>query len=319
MIGARPFAEGLGRLGAGGRRQAADGTISSTGGRLSGRRGMGGREAGFDAPTIREDESTMNTKQSKQDRKRAEALRRRLAELADTQQSSMSEMDQIQAELAELGVDDGGDDGSGERADPAAGLRDDLSELKASLDASEERYRRVLADFSNYQRRASENERRAREAGKAGVLEQMVAVLDTFDLAMRMDPASTTPEAMLQGVQMIKGEMLRLLSTQGFVPIDPSRGAEFDPHQHEAVTHAMDEDVAPGCVAEVMQTGYQLGDRVLRPAKVTVRPSAEAGIVGDDEMAGGGDLSGGAEQGQGADEGGIDVAGDRPAGEGDAP
>lgn len=213
----------------------------------------------------------MNTKPSKADRKRADKLRQRLNELADAQQSSLAEMDEIQAELAQLGDDAH----EAPDADPTTNLRADLDQLKASLDESEERYRRVLADFSNYQRRATENERRAKEAGKAGVLEQMVAVLDTFDLAARMNPETTTPQAMLQGVQMIKGEMLRLLATQGFAVLEPARGEEFDPHRHEAVAQTDADDVQPGAIVDVMQTGYALNDRVLRPAKVVLRPSPD--------------------------------------------
>jgi molecular chaperone GrpE len=214
-----------------------------------------------------------DTKHDKNARKRADELRSRLAELASDYESTASEMDAVQAELAELGIDD---DGQSIPSDAEAPLRDDLAQLKQSLDESEERYRRVLADFSNYQRRSSENERRAREAGKAGVLEQMVAALDTFDLALKMNPETTSPKAMLQGVEMIRGEMLRLLASQGFTALAPNTNEPFDPHRHEAVAHAEADGVEPGHIVELVQQGYALGDRVLRPAKVTVRPGDDS-------------------------------------------
>ena len=206
---------------------------------------------------------------TKADLKRANELRAHIAELASSLETIHEQIADAQDELTALNVDDedGGD--AGFEVDPAAQLRTDLDEARAS-------HQRVLADFKNFQRRASENELRARDAGRAAVLESFVAVLDTFDMAMKMDPDNTPASSILEGVKMIRGEALRILSTSGFTTIEPARGTPYDPNRHEAVINEPAEDVEPGAVVTLHQPGYALGERVLRPAKVSVSPTEDA-------------------------------------------
>lgn len=201
----------------------------------------------------------------KQSRKRAKELRDRLTELASENESAQIEMDQIQQELSEL---------EGEQADGMA-MPDPAEALRADLAAAESNYHRALADLQNYKRISSENERRAREAGKVMVLETLVSVLDTFDMAMRMDPEKTPASAIMQGIEMIRAEMMRGLGQMGFNAISPSSGDEFDPNQHDAVERVESQEVEPGSVVELKQPGYALQTRVLRPAKVTVASTPE--------------------------------------------
>lgn len=201
----------------------------------------------------------------KQSKKRARELRDRLAELAAEQESAMSEMEQVQQELAEVTGEAPGDEAM---PDPSEALRADLV-------AAESNYHRALADLQNYRRISSENERRARDGGKVMVLETLVSVLDTFDMAMKMDPEKTPASAIMQGIEMIRGEMVRVLSQMGFVTIDPGVGDEFDPNRHEAVMRVESADVEPGSIVEVLQAGYALENRVIRPAKVSVAAASE--------------------------------------------
>jgi len=201
----------------------------------------------------------------KQSRKRAKELRDRLNDLASEHESAQIEMDQIQHELSEL---------DGEQADGLT-MPDPAEALRADLAAAESNYHRALADLQNYKRISSENERRAREAGKVMVLETLVSVLDTFDMAMRMDPEKTPASAIMQGIEMIRAEMMRGLGKMGFSAISPSSGDEFDPNQHDAVERVESEAVEPGSVVELKQPGYALQTRVLRPAKVTVASTPE--------------------------------------------
>jgi molecular chaperone GrpE len=201
-----------------------------------------------------------NDQQNAETAQRAEELRRRIAELASAQENVLTELDELQGELADL---------TGEQADEAGDAGPDL---RAELAAANENYRRALADFQNYQRRAAENERRAREEGRAGVVESLINVLDTFDYAMQMDPEKTTAHSVIQGVQMIRGEMIRTLGQQGFVALEPKPNDEFDPHRHEAITRETAEGIAPGHIVRVLQPGYAMRERVIRPAKVSISP-----------------------------------------------
>ncbi len=202
------------------------------------------------------------------DRETVEQLRRRLTDLADQQQGILLEMDEIQSELAEL-------DPEGEEV-PVTG-EDSETALRRELAESRSQYQRALADFQNFQRRAAENERRARESGRAGVLEALVGVMDNFDLALRMNPDEASAASILQGVELIRGEMLRVLAQQGFRIIEPAPADELDPTEHEALTAVPHDDIPPGSIVELHQVGYALGGRVIRPAKVSISAEAPAG------------------------------------------
>lgn len=151
-------------------------------------------------------------------------------------------------------------------------IEERVAELEEQLAAAEENTLRTRADFQNYQRRAIVNEREAREWGAAGVLETMVTVLDHFDVALSQNPEKASAASILDGVKLIKGEMLRALNDHGVSVIEPAPGDEFNPGRHEAIGHQPAEGVAPGAISIVMQAGYAIGDRVLRPAKVFVAP-----------------------------------------------
>lgn len=206
---------------------------------------------------------------TKDERKRLSKLESRFATLVAEYAGLVEELDDVFEQLAEL--DAAPEDAlAAPRASDAAGLEQKASDADAA-------YRRVLADYANFQRRSRENEQRAKEGGRASVLESMVEVLDIFDLASKLDPDTTTPQAMLQGVEMIKGEMIRKLAASGFTTIEPSPGSEFDPHSHEAVGHEHHDEVEPGRVVRAHKPGYKLNDRVLRAAHVLVRPAEPAG------------------------------------------
>ncbi len=149
---------------------------------------------------------------------------------------------------------------------------DRLAALEAAVEGWKAKYQRALADFQNYQRRSVENEREARRQGVTSVVAQLMGVLDNFDLALRTEAASdgVSLEQIVQGVTMIRAQLLHALATIDVSRIEPAPGAEFDPHSHQAVAQVFAEGVEPGRIAATFQTGYRLGDRVLRPAKVSV-------------------------------------------------
>ena len=157
-----------------------------------------------------------------------------------------------------------------EAAQAVEEARDEADALRNDLAEAEDRYKRALADFQNYQRRALANEAQARDEGAAGVVKSMLTVIDHFDLALGQDPEKASAESILEGVKLIKGELLRTLAQHGVSPIEPHPGDELDHHRHEAVGQMSAEELDPGAVASCMQPGYRIGDRVLRPAKVMI-------------------------------------------------
>jgi len=166
--------------------------------------------------------------------------------------------------------------------DPA----DEAGELRQQVGELQLKYQRALADYRNYQQRAVANERQARVAGEADVLQSVVRILDYFDMALQQDPEKVSAEQILGGVRLIKDELVRAIGSHGVSRIEPSPGEEFDPLRHEAVEQVEPTDQAgPGEVARLAQPGYQHADRVLRPAKVGVARSEESN-PGPDEHGG---------------------------------
>ncbi len=138
------------------------------------------------------------------------------------------------------------------------------------------KYQRALADYQNAQRRFSADMGAAREAGVERVLASLIPVLDHFDMALNQDTEKVDAEQILAGVKMIRDEFSRAMAAFGVQPINPAVNDEFDPNQHEALSNLAAEGVEPTHVSSVYQIGYRVGDRVVRAAKVTVAPEADA-------------------------------------------
>lgn len=152
---------------------------------------------------------------------------------------------------------------------------DELAALLARVDEAVAARQRALADFANYQRRAVDNEARARQDSIASVVRSLVPVLDHFDTALGQDAERVSLERLLGGVRIVRDELAKVLEAQGLKEIPVAVGDELDPHRHEAIARLPDEGVAPNHVSAIFQKGYALGDQVLRPAKVAVAPPDE--------------------------------------------
>ncbi|GAB4386520.1 MAG: nucleotide exchange factor GrpE [Phycisphaerales bacterium] len=132
----------------------------------------------------------------------------------------------------------------------------------------------LAAEYQNYQRRAAINEREARTGATCGVVQSVLPVMDHFDLALGQDLSKATAEQIAGGVQMIRAELMRILESYGVSLIEPKPGEQFNPSEQQAMLHQPSEDIEPGHVVSVLGVGYRLGDRVIRPAKVSIAAPA---------------------------------------------
>ncbi len=148
-----------------------------------------------------------------------------------------------------------------------------LLDTIAQRDEQQNRLLRAAADHQNFQRRAMNNEREAREMGVRGVVTSLIPLIDHFEMALMQDPAKVSAETITMGVKIIRDEFLRVLDGYGVSPIAPAVGDEFNPGHHEAMMQQPADGVEPGHVSFVLSTGYKLGERVVRPAKVGVAPA----------------------------------------------
>ncbi|WP_374042281.1 nucleotide exchange factor GrpE [uncultured Desulfovibrio sp.] len=152
-------------------------------------------------------------------------------------------------------------------ADKAASAEGLEERCKAEL--TEMRLRNA-AEMDNFKKRLTrEHEEQMRYAAEK-VLGDLLPTLDNLDLALRYGSKSEACKDMLQGVAMTHKLLLDAVEKHGLKPLG-EEGEEFDPNVHEAVGFEDRPDFAPNSVARVLQRGFKLGERLLRPAKVMIK------------------------------------------------
>jgi len=146
------------------------------------------------------------------------------------------------------------------------GAGGELERLTAERDEYLAHLQRTQAEFDNYRKRMLRDQTAHLERATAGLIEQLLPVLDAFELAL--NSAGSDAERLRKGVELVYGELLGALEKAGLERID-AHGKPFDPEEHEAVMHVEDEEGEPG-VRDVVRSGYRFKGRVLRPAMVKV-------------------------------------------------
>jgi molecular chaperone GrpE len=153
-----------------------------------------------------------------------------------------------------------------EGSDPAI-QGSDPSDLERQRDEYLDALQRLKAEFDNYRKRTAREQAAMSARATESLVKELLPVLD--DLERALEAAELHEEAKLEeGVSLVHRALVDLLRKHGLEQIETD-GA-FDPHVHEALLSQPAEDIEPGAVAQVLQKGYRLGDRVLRPARVVV-------------------------------------------------
>ena len=164
-------------------------------------------------------------------------------------------------------------------------LRAELEKRAREAAESQDRYLRTLAEFDNYRKRTAREREEWRRQAQMEVLREILPVLDNFDRALQAAPAPDADAGFRAGVELIHRDFLAALERVGVRPF-ATVGQPFDPLRHEAVAREERSDVPDHTVVAEILRGYQLQDRVLRPAGVVVAvapgasldPAAEAGM-----------------------------------------
>src|SRR5579859_1180998 len=140
-------------------------------------------------------------------------------------------------------------------------------ETEQAQEAEDDRLLRLAADFENYKKRAARERAEYVALANERLLKELLPILD--DLERALNAAEEHEEAQLEeGVRLVYRSLASLLERQGVKEI--STDGKFDPHVHEALLAQPSDEAAPGDVLDVIQKGYTLGDRVVRPARVIV-------------------------------------------------
>jgi len=142
-----------------------------------------------------------------------------------------------------------------------------VPELETRLAEMSDAYLRAKAEAENTRRRSEEEISKARKFAVEGFADSLLPVKDSLESAIAIQAA--TPEQLLEGVHATLRQLSSALERNKVVEINPPAGTKFDPHQHQAISVVPAEQESNTVVA-VLQKGYLIADRVLRPALITV-------------------------------------------------
>jgi molecular chaperone GrpE len=146
---------------------------------------------------------------------------------------------------------------------------EEIDHLTMKADEFSEGWQRERAEFANYRKRMGRDLDAQRDNFKVDIIKKYLAVKDDLDRALKNLPEPLKSEPWINGIELIDQKLSTLLEGEGIVPV-PAEGLAFDPQIHEAITSEENDEVESGFIIEVVQQGYKLGDRVIRPALVRV-------------------------------------------------
>lgn len=155
--------------------------------------------------------------------------------------------------------------GQSDQTDPE---ETELDQVRAELEEYKDRYMRSVADLENYRRRVEKEKSDLLNYGLEGFLKELLPVLDSLDKAIE-DREDEKKESFLDGVEMVRKQLLTVLSKSGLETIEAS-GAKFDPNLHQAIQKVEKEEIDEEMIDQEFAKGYLLNGRLLRPSMVTV-------------------------------------------------
>lgn len=162
-----------------------------------------------------------------------------------------------------------------EQTAEATATPDPIEALKAENGEMRDKLLRTIAEMENLRKRTEREVSDTRSYAIAGFARDMLTATDSLSRALMVlpaearDSADPTVKSLIEGIEMTEREMQRLLAKHGVKPIE-AEGQKFDPHKHQAMFEVPDPSRPEGTVVQVVQAGFAIGDRVLRPAMVGV-------------------------------------------------
>jgi len=179
-----------------------------------------------------------------------------MADEKDKQQ----EIDETQTTAEEMPVE--ADQASAERE----ALINQLKEAEAKIVEYKDGWARSQAEFQNYRKRIERDNEMMYASMKGDIIKKVLPALDDLERALANRPAD---DAWASGIELIARKMQNILESEGVKRIE-AKGTAFDPNFHEAISHEPNDEVESEHVIDVVQNGYMLGERVIRPALVRV-------------------------------------------------
>ncbi len=150
-----------------------------------------------------------------------------------------------------------------------AGASAELEKLRAESEEYQQRLLRTQADFDNFRRRTVKEKEELGKYASAKLITELLPVIDNFERALSSAGESTDASSYTKGVEMIFRQLEGVLKAEGLTPME-AEGQPFNPEFHQAIMQVESDEHEEGVVVEVVQKGYLLKDKVLRPAMVKV-------------------------------------------------
>jgi len=187
-------------------------------------------------------------------------------EVEDTEAESLEENAQDQELVTETDIK-AEDEMSDE--DPIEVLQADLGEMTSKAEEYLDGWQRARAEFANYKKRVLRENTDIRQMARGEVIKLYLDIADDLERALQEKPESGEAGTWADGIEIIFQKLRTRLEAEGIKPMDPL-GEEFDPNIHEALMKEESDEYESGQVIEVVQEGYWIGEKVLRPALVRV-------------------------------------------------
>jgi molecular chaperone GrpE len=148
-------------------------------------------------------------------------------------------------------------------------LQSELTEARLKAEDYLDGWQRSRAEFSNYKKRIDRDQAQTYQQAAGTVIKQFLGIMDDLERALKTRPNDGEGAAWANGIELVYRKLVTILENEGLKTI-PAEGLIFDPNVHEAIILEDSSDHESGQVIEVLQQGYLLGDKVLRPARVRV-------------------------------------------------
>lgn len=146
----------------------------------------------------------------------------------------------------------------------------ELEEKSKLVDEYLGQLQRLQAEYENYRKRVIKEKEEYRKYVLEGVLYELLSVVDNIQRAVNVSSEKHNFNSLLKGMDIVEKQFLDLLRNQGVVPLETASGEKFDPHLHQAVSHEPSKEHTADTIKSVLQPGYKIGSRILRPAMVIV-------------------------------------------------
>lgn len=165
-------------------------------------------------------------------------------------------------------------------------LQEQIEQLNQQMADAADQLLRAQAEVENIRRRSAREQLNTRKFAIEGFASELLAVKDSLDLAQQVEIASeneTAVEKMHEGIALTIKQLDKVLEKFSILAISPEKGDKLDPELHQAMTVQPSDEVGNNCILALIQKGYQLHDRLLRPAMVVIARTPEQKNAGNDE------------------------------------